>query len=131
MGDRSANSEPVLTREQARASALEAGFQEAGLVALPYEAEERDAARFREWVAAGRAGTMGYLKRRSEDGQLLRERAGIPFPWARSALVCFASYASPSAPLSTKSQSAERLDCAVCLDESRFAEPCVAKPVVA
>ncbi len=102
MGDLSANSEPVLTREQARAWALEAGFQEAGLVALPYAAETRDAERFREWVAAGRAGTMGYLKRKSEDGQLLRERAEIPFPWARSALVCFASYTFPSEPLSTK-----------------------------
>ena len=91
-----------LSRQQARALALEAGFQEAGLVALPYAEEARDAARFREWVGAGRAGTMGYLKRRSEDGRLLRERVGIPFPWARSALVCFASYAFPSAPLSTK-----------------------------
>ena len=93
-----------LTPEQARAFALEAGFQEAGLVALPYEAEARDAERFRKWVAAGRAGTMGYLKRKAEDGRLLRERAGVPFPWARSALVCFASYAFPSAPLSTETQ---------------------------
>ena len=109
MGDASAISErdltqrePVLAREQARALALEAGFQEAGLVALPYEAEARDAERFREWVAAGRAGTMGYLERKAEDGQLLRARATVSFPWARSALVCFASYAFPSAPLSTK-----------------------------
>ena len=91
-----------LTLEQARAFALEAGFQEAGLVALPYEAETRDAERFRKWVAAGRAGTMGYLERKNENGQLLRERAAIPFPWARSALVCFASYAFPDAPLSTE-----------------------------
>jgi epoxyqueuosine reductase len=90
------------SREQARAWALEAGFQEAGLVGLPHAEQARDAGRFREWVAAGRAGTMGYLKRTSEDGQLLRERVGVAFPWARSALVCFTSYAFPSAPLSTK-----------------------------
>ena len=90
-----------LNAEQARAFALDAGFQEAGVVALPYDAETRDAERFREWVAAGRAGTMGYLERKAENGQLLRERATVPFPWARSAIVCFASYAFPSAPLST------------------------------
>ena len=91
-----------LNAEQARAFALDAGFQEAGVVALPYDAETRDAERFREWVAAGRAGTMGYLERKAENGQLLRERTAVPFPWARSAIVCFASYAFPSAPLSTK-----------------------------
>jgi epoxyqueuosine reductase len=101
-GEKSPGALGRLTLEQARAWALEAGFQEAGLVALPYEAEVRDAERFREWVGAGRAGTMSYLERKAEDGRLLRERAAVPFPWARSALVCFASYAFPSAPLSTK-----------------------------
>jgi epoxyqueuosine reductase len=81
-----------LTREQARAWAREAGFAEAGLVALPYASEARDAARFEEWVNAGRAGTMNYLGRRGEDGQLVRSRVGIPFPWARSAVVCYAGY---------------------------------------
>jgi len=91
-----------LERERARALALEAGFAEAGVVALPYAAEERDAGRFAAWVRAGRAGTMQYLERTGEDGRLTRERVRVPFPWARSALVCFASYLSPSAPLSTK-----------------------------
>jgi epoxyqueuosine reductase len=87
-----------------RALALEAGFAEAGLVALPYDGEERDAARFEEWVRAGRAGTMRYLERResgpegqvadNQDGRLLRSRLGIPFPWARSVLVCLANYNS-------------------------------------
>jgi epoxyqueuosine reductase len=94
--------EGQLTREQARALALEAGFDEAGLVVLPYAAEARDAERFREFVAAGRAGTMAYLERKAENGRLLREQAAVPFPWARSALVCFASYLYPEAPLSTK-----------------------------
>jgi epoxyqueuosine reductase len=95
---------PGLSREYAHSLALDAGFQEAGLVALPYAAEARDAERFREWVAAGRAGTMGYLERKAENGRLLREQTAVPFPWARSVLVCFASYAFPSAPLSTKAQ---------------------------
>jgi epoxyqueuosine reductase len=92
----------ALTREGARTLALAAGFTEAGLVAIPYAAEERDAERFAAWVRAGRAGTMRYLERTSQDGRLTRERARIPFPWARSALVCFSSYLFPSAPLSTK-----------------------------
>ncbi len=95
---------PSLSRERARELALEAGFTEAGLVALPHTNQERDAARFGEWVQAGRAASMEYLKRREleagpltvePDGRLLRSRVGIPFPWARSAVVCWASYNSP------------------------------------
>src|SRR5271157_2112664 len=64
-----------LTRELVRALTLEAGFEEG--------------------VRAGRAGTMRYLERTGENGQLLRARIGTPFPWARSAVVCFANYNSP------------------------------------
>jgi epoxyqueuosine reductase len=74
-------------------------------VAFPYAAEARDAGRFREWIRAGRAGTMRYLGREAEDGTLTRTRVSVPFPWARSAIVCFASYKS-DAPLST--ETAER-----------------------
>jgi epoxyqueuosine reductase len=79
-----------LNRELVRTLALQAGFTEAGLTVLPYVHQERDADRFEEWVQAGRAGTMRYLERTGEDGQLLRAR--IPFPWARSVVVCFANY---------------------------------------
>jgi epoxyqueuosine reductase len=89
----SPHSEPaVLSKVRTRALALEAGFAEAGLAALPHAHQERDEARFEEWVRAGRAGSMRYLERRGEDGRLLRAR--IPFPWARSAVVCWANYNS-------------------------------------
>ena len=91
---------PCLSRERVRALALEAGFAEAALVALPHAEEGRDEVRFEEWMRTGRAGTMKYLERSGEDGQLLRARVGIPFPWARSAVVCFAGYHSAQ-PLST------------------------------
>ena len=96
----SASSQPALRRDEVRALALSVGFTEAGLVALPYAAEDRDAARFAEWVAAGRAGTMRYLERVDECGQLVRSRVSVPFAWARSAIVCFANYHSAQ-PLST------------------------------
>jgi epoxyqueuosine reductase len=84
-----------LARGRARALALEAGFAEAGLAALPYAETARDANRFTEWIDAGRAGTMRYLERADEDGRFVRAQTSIPFPWARSAIVCFASYQSP------------------------------------
>ncbi len=90
-----------LSAERARQLALEHGFAEAGLVALPHAREARDAARFEQWVQEGRAGTMHYLARTGEDGQLVRARVAIPFPWARSVIVCFAGYHS-SQPLSTE-----------------------------
>lgn len=84
----------LLSAERARQLALQHGFAEAGLVALPHPDEARDATRFAEWVHAGRAGSMHYLRRTAEDGQLVRSRVEIPFPWARSVLVCFAAYHS-------------------------------------
>jgi epoxyqueuosine reductase len=105
-GDESVGSAPCLSRERARVLALEAGFAEAGLVALPHANEKRDAARYEEWVRAGRAGTMRYLERtesepENEAARLLRSRASIPFPWARSVLVCLANYNSQQ-PRSTE-----------------------------
>jgi epoxyqueuosine reductase len=102
MGDRTNSSDApshdgqavALTREMARTAALAAGFSDAYLVALPHSDEARDGARFAEWMAAGRAGSMQYLARRNEDGELLRRRTELPFPWARSAIVCLASYNS-------------------------------------
>jgi len=75
-----------------RELALRAGFDEAGLVAFPHPAEDRDSERFQEWIQAGRAGSMRYLERRDENGKLVRASVRTPFPWARSAVVCFASY---------------------------------------
>ncbi len=92
---------PNLAREPVRALALEAGFAEAGLVALPHADEDRDAVRFSEWVGAGRAGKMHYLERVDEAGRLLRSQVSVPFPWARSAVVCFTNYSSAQ-PRSTE-----------------------------
>jgi epoxyqueuosine reductase len=83
---------PGLSRERVSALAREAGFSEAGLVALPYPEEKRDASRFVEWLRTGRAASMHYLARIAEDGQPLRARTTISFPWARAAIVCLASY---------------------------------------
>ena len=83
-----------LKRNQIRSWALEAGFSEAGLVALPHSDETRDAERYKTWVTNGRAGTMNYLRRVTEQGELVRARVSTPFPWARSAIVCMASYHS-------------------------------------
>ena len=90
----------VLTLETARKLALKAGFSEAGVVSLPHAASDRDAARFEEFIDAGRAGSMAYLERRNEAGELIRGRIDRPFPWARSVVVCMASYHA-DAPLST------------------------------
>jgi epoxyqueuosine reductase len=100
MSNAASNPADSFTWQQARALALASGFSEAGLVALPHANEARDAVRFEQWLHAGSAGTMHYLARRDEQAQLLRARVANPFPWARSAIVCFASYHSAQ-PLST------------------------------
>ncbi|HET7103151.1 MAG TPA: tRNA epoxyqueuosine(34) reductase QueG [Terracidiphilus sp.] len=87
----------LLGTELVRRLAQEAGFAEAGLVALPYAHQERDARRFAEWTQAGRSGTMDYLTRKGDDGQLVRAQVASPFPWASSVIVCFSLYHSAHA----------------------------------
>ena len=90
-----------LSQNAIRALARSVGFSEAGIVGLPWVDTDRDAARFTEFIEKGRAGTMAYLSRRNERDELVRSRVEVPFPWARSIVVCLASYHSDS-PLSTE-----------------------------
>ncbi|WP_317891098.1 tRNA epoxyqueuosine(34) reductase QueG [Edaphobacter bradus] len=79
-----------------------AGFDAAGVapVAAPESPSERlSAERFADWVDAGRAGEMEYLKRRDERGVLLRSGVQVAMPWARSVVVCAVNY-NAAAPLS-------------------------------
>jgi epoxyqueuosine reductase len=76
-----------------RAAAL--GFDLAAVAPVP----ERDSPdgllereRFEQWIAAGRAGEMEYLKRRNHDGELMRSHLHAAFPWARSVVVCAFNY---------------------------------------
>ncbi len=48
-----------------------------------------------QWIAAGHAGEMEYLKRRNDNGALLRSQVRAAFPWARSVIVCAANYNAP------------------------------------
>jgi epoxyqueuosine reductase len=87
-----------------RERAAEAGFDTAGVA--PVDAPDSrdstvqlDAERFAAWVAAGRAGEMEYLKRRDEQGVLLRSGVQVAMPWARSVIVCVLNY-NAAGPLS-------------------------------
>jgi epoxyqueuosine reductase len=88
------SSEPFIHRDEIRALAVNSGFSEAGVVALPHAHDARDAERFTHWVDAGRAGTMQYLQRANQQGELVRARVATPFAWARSAIVCLVNYNS-------------------------------------
>jgi len=87
-------SAPLISKDVVRRLSVYSGFSEAGVVALPHAHQQRDAERFATWVDAGRAGTMQYLKRANDGGELVRARVATPFPWARSAIVCLANYNS-------------------------------------
>jgi epoxyqueuosine reductase len=87
-----------------RERALEAGFDTAGIAPVDQgnsddPADTLDAERFAAWVSAGRAGEMDYLKRRDEQGILVRSAVQVAIPWARSVIVCALNY-NASGPLS-------------------------------
>jgi epoxyqueuosine reductase len=89
-----APSEPLIHTDAVRTLAVNSGFSDAGVVALPHANDARDAERFTDWIEAGRAGTMEYLKRTNDEGELVRARVATPFQWVGSAIVCLANYNS-------------------------------------
>lgn len=96
----------ILTPAHAQAIqflAAQFGFEASGLATVPDSdsaGEQRAASRFAEWVAAGRAGEMNYLKRVDEQGAYLRGSLRRALPWARTVLVCAVNY-NTAAPRST------------------------------
>ena len=85
---------PLTYKDEIRALAVNSGFSDAGVVKVPHNNEARDAQRYTNWIQAGRAGSMEYLKRTNDDGELVRARVETPFAWAQSAIVCVANYNS-------------------------------------
>ena len=77
-----------------RERAIAVGFTLAGVTtaAGTTAAEQVDGKRIEAWVEAGFAGEMEYLKRRDEEGQLLRRAVKVAAPWARSVVLCSLSY---------------------------------------
>jgi epoxyqueuosine reductase len=91
-----------LTPEELTRLAQAEGFDLAGIVALEDEDQQRTESPGRypgsyleQWIASGHAGEMEYLKRRNEQGELLRSQVKAAIPWARSVIVCAASYNAP------------------------------------
>jgi epoxyqueuosine reductase len=82
-------------RQWVEQRARAAGFDLAGVADVPAldspeSALERQ--RFTDWIAAGHAGEMEYLKRADEKGSLVRGDLRQAMPWARSVLVCALNY---------------------------------------
>ncbi len=79
-------------------AARDAGFDLAG-VSPVRDFDELD--RFREWIAAGRAGEMKYMEARDESGALKRASLRSTLPWVRSVIVCAINY-NTAQPYSTQ-----------------------------
>ncbi len=82
-------------REWVESRALAAGFDLAGIADVPEQASAEAASidrRYAEWVEAGRAGEMEYLKREDAAGELLRGDLRRAMPWAQSVIVCALNY---------------------------------------
>jgi epoxyqueuosine reductase len=76
-----------------RARAL--GFDLAAVTSVPEAASTAAAEgdrRYAEWIDAGHAGEMEYLKRADDAGEYLRGDLRRAIPWARSVIVCAVNY---------------------------------------
>ena len=82
--------------DRAKAMALEAGFDRAGIAGADAPAE---LAHLADWIAAGAAGTMTYLTEQADR----RASVKTAFPWARSVLCVALQYDTP-APYSNEAE---------------------------
>ena len=85
-------------------AATDSGFERLG-VAPASHPEMRELDYFSEWVDAGYAGEMEYLKRRSDSGEYKRSSLEQALPWAKSVVVAAMNY-NPPAPKSTEPSAA-------------------------
>src|SRR5438105_12246282 len=85
-------------------AARDAGFELAGIAPVRDFAELD---RFGDWIGAGHAGEMEYMKARDEAGQLKRASLRSTIPWARSVIVCAINY-NTAQPLSTQVRDPKR-----------------------
>jgi epoxyqueuosine reductase len=88
----------------AKRAAHEAGFELAGIAPV-IDFDELN--RFREWIAAGRAGEMKYMEARDDSGALKRASLRSTLPWVRSVVVCAINY-NTSQPYSTQVDDPQR-----------------------
>ena len=100
----------MFSREQfaqaAKQAAADAGFELAG-VSPVHEEHFSELAAFPEWIEAGHAGEMEYMKKRTESGGLRRASVKNVAPWARSVVVCAINY-SAAKPYSTSVRDPDR-----------------------
>lgn len=91
-------------REAVLAAARSAGFDLAGIAAVPLPGSPQDMEqqrRFHAFVEAGHAGDMAWLARADAEGNLLRSSLHRAVPWVRSVVVCAMNY-NAEAPLSVE-----------------------------
>jgi epoxyqueuosine reductase len=82
-------------REWIEQRARAAGFDLAGITAVPEPTSPsaaEDDLRFAQWIDAGHAGEMEYLKRADDAGEYIRGDLRRSIPWARSVIVCAVNY---------------------------------------
>jgi epoxyqueuosine reductase len=82
-------------REWIEARAVAAGFDLAGIADVPAKDSDdanKQSQRYTEWVEAGRAGEMDYLKRADDSGAMLRGNLHRALPWAQTVIVCALNY---------------------------------------
>ena len=85
----------MLSAEQLSSAAKQAA-QHAGLdlagVAPVREEDFPEIEAFADWIAAGNAGEMAYMEKRTETGELKRSSAKNSAAWAKSVIVCAINY---------------------------------------